>query len=54
MPYPELLWRAVTAPVGEVLDKAEGGSSPHGSASVAHRTWEEEEEEQEAAGEEEE
>ncbi|XP_058601937.1 zinc finger and BTB domain-containing protein 7B isoform X1 [Onychostoma macrolepis] len=54
MPYPELLWRAVAAPAGEALDKAEGGSSPHGSASVAHRTWEEEEEEQEAAGEEEE
>ncbi|ROL53512.1 Zinc finger and BTB domain-containing protein 7B [Anabarilius grahami] len=57
MPFPELLWRAVSGPVGKSLDKAEGGSSPHGSGSVAHRTWEEEEEEdeeQEAAGEEEE
>ncbi len=54
MPYPELLWRAVAAPAGEALDQAEGSSSPHGSASVTHRTWEEEEEEQEAAGEEEE
>uniref|UniRef100_A0A8C2IAF3 Zinc finger and BTB domain containing 7B n=2 Tax=Cyprinus carpio TaxID=7962 RepID=A0A8C2IAF3_CYPCA len=54
MPFPELLWRAVAGPVGQALDKAEGGSSPHGSASVTHRTWEEEDEEQEAAGEEEE
>uniref|UniRef100_A0A672PQ70 Zinc finger and BTB domain containing 7B n=1 Tax=Sinocyclocheilus grahami TaxID=75366 RepID=A0A672PQ70_SINGR len=56
MPYPELLWRAVAAPAGKTLEKAEGGASPHGSASVTHRTWEEEEEEEEqdAAGEEEE
>ncbi|XP_016112540.1 zinc finger and BTB domain-containing protein 7B isoform X1 [Sinocyclocheilus grahami] len=54
MPYPELLWRVVAGPVGKALDKAEGGSSPHGSASVTHRTWEEEDEEQDAAGEEEE
>ncbi|XP_043113754.1 zinc finger and BTB domain-containing protein 7B isoform X2 [Puntigrus tetrazona] len=54
MPYPELLWRAVVAPAGEVLDKTEGGSSPRGSSSVVQQSWEEEEEEQEAAGEEEE
>ncbi|XP_073703138.1 zinc finger and BTB domain-containing protein 7B isoform X2 [Garra rufa] len=54
MPYPELLWRAVAGPGAKALDKGEGGSSPHGSASVTHRTWEEEDEEQEAAGEEEE
>ncbi|KAK2903718.1 hypothetical protein Q8A67_008431 [Cirrhinus molitorella] len=54
MPYPELLWRAVAGPAAKALDKGEGGSSPHGSASVTHRSWEEEDEEQEAAGEEEE
>ncbi|XP_067305588.1 zinc finger and BTB domain-containing protein 7B isoform X2 [Pseudorasbora parva] len=54
MPFPELLWRAVAGPVGKSLEKAEEGSSPHGSGSVSHRTWDEEDEEQEAAGEEEE
>ncbi|XP_039544767.1 zinc finger and BTB domain-containing protein 7B isoform X3 [Pimephales promelas] len=55
MPFPELLWRAVAGPLGKSLEKPEGGSSPHGSGSVTHRTWEEEEEEErEDAGEEEE
>ncbi|XP_056126222.1 zinc finger and BTB domain-containing protein 7B isoform X1 [Rhinichthys klamathensis goyatoka] len=54
MPFQELLWRSVAGPLGKSLEKPEGGSSPHGSGSVTHRTWKEEDEEQEDAGEEEE
>uniref|UniRef100_A0A8C1NZY5 Zinc finger and BTB domain containing 7B n=1 Tax=Cyprinus carpio TaxID=7962 RepID=A0A8C1NZY5_CYPCA len=58
VPYPELLWRSVAEPAGKAPEKPEGGSSPHRSASVTHRAWDEDEDEdekkQDAAGEEEE